>query len=35
MGQVILNQPYQATTAITFNQSPSKPVILDISPLTL
>ena len=31
MGQVILNQPYQATTAITFNQSPSKPVILDIS----
>jgi len=31
MGQVILNQPYQATTAITFNQEPSKPVTLDIT----
>jgi len=31
MGQVILNQAYQATTAMTYNQAPSKPVILDIS----
>jgi len=31
MGQVILNQPYQATTAMTYNQAPSKPVTLDIS----
>jgi len=31
MGQVILNQAYQATTAITFNRPPSAPVILDIS----
>ena len=31
MGEVILNQAYQATTAITYNQAPSKPVILDIT----
>ena len=31
MGQVILNQAYQATTAMTYNQVPSKPVTLDIS----
>ena len=31
MGQVILNQAYQATTAMTYNQAPSKPVTLDIS----
>ena len=31
MGQVVLNQPYQATTAMTYNQVPSKPVTLDIS----
>lgn len=31
MGQVILNQPYQATTAMTYNQAPSKPVTLDIT----
>ena len=31
MGEVILNQAFQATTARTFNDQPSKPVILDIS----
>jgi len=31
MGEVLLNEAYQATTAITYNQAPSKPVILDIS----
>ncbi len=31
MGQVTLNQPYQATTAMTYNQAPSKPVTLDIT----
>ena len=31
MGEVILNQAYQATTAMTYNQAPSKPVILDLT----
>jgi len=31
MGQVVLNQAYQATTTMTYNQRPSKPVTLDIS----
>ena len=31
IGEVILNQPYQATTAMTYNQAPSKPVILDLT----
>ena len=31
MGEVLLNQAFQATTTQTYNQSPSKPVILDIS----
>jgi hypothetical protein len=30
-GQVILNQPYQATTATTYTSAPSKPVTLDIT----
>jgi len=30
-GQVILNQPYQATTTSTFNSAPTKPVTLDIT----
>ena len=30
MGQVILNQPYQATTTRVYEKSPSKPVTLDI-----
>ena len=31
MGEVILNEAYQATTAVTYNHTPSKPVILDIT----
>tara|TARA_R100001443_G_scaffold24308_1_gene36609 strand:- start:9901 stop:10998 length:1098 start_codon:yes stop_codon:yes gene_type:complete len=31
MGEVLLNQAFQATTTLTYNQPPSKPVILDIS----
>ena len=30
MGQVVLNQPYQATTTRVYEQSPTKPVTLDI-----
>ena len=30
-GQVVLNQPYQATTASVFEAMPTKPVILDIT----
>ena len=31
IGQVVLNQPFQATTAITYYQKPSPPVILDLT----
>ena len=31
MGEVILNKAFQATTAMTYNQAPSKPVILDLT----
>lgn len=31
VGQVILNKPFQATTAMTYYQEPSKPVILDLT----
>ena len=30
-GQVVLNNPYQATTATMFESAPSKPVILDLT----
>ena len=30
-GEVVLNQPYQATTTTTFETPPSKPVILDLT----
>ena len=30
MGEVVLNQPYQATTTSVYEQTPSKPVTLDI-----
>tara|TARA_R100000773_G_scaffold14878_4_gene13619 strand:+ start:44 stop:1216 length:1173 start_codon:yes stop_codon:yes gene_type:complete len=30
-GEVVLNQPYQATTTTTFESPPSKPVILDLT----
>lgn len=30
-GQVVLNKPYQATTATMFESAPSKPVILDLT----
>ncbi len=31
MGEVVLNQPYQATSVSTFESKPAKPVILDIT----
>lgn len=31
IGQVVLNQPFQATTAMTYYQQPSPPVILDLT----
>ena len=31
MGQVVLNKPYQATTASMFETAPSNPVILDLT----
>jgi hypothetical protein len=31
MGEVVLNQPYQATTVSMFETEPTKPVILDIT----
>tara|TARA_Y100001951_G_C11289663_1_gene271258 strand:- start:74 stop:1162 length:1089 start_codon:yes stop_codon:yes gene_type:complete len=31
LGEVVLNQPYQATTTTTFESAPSKPVILDLT----
>lgn len=31
LGEVVLNQPYQATTTTVFEQAPSKPVTLDIT----
>ena len=31
IGEVLLNQPYQATTVSMFETEPTKPVILDIT----
>ena len=31
IGEVVLNQPYQATTVSTFENKPAKPVVLDIT----
>ena len=31
LGEVVLNQPYQATTVATFESEPAKPVVLDIT----
>jgi len=31
VGQVVLNQPFQATTAMTYYQQPTPPVILDLT----
>ena len=31
IGEVVLNQPYQATTVSTFENEPAKPVVLDIT----